>query len=354
MPYTGDSDTIIGDINKIEKDLDIARYGEYSGSKNLFDESAEKFFKYSSSAYMVYQIPFTGYYILSMSFKEGKTISDLAGISFGGVVTPDKPGNEFKWYINNGAVSTLSFYSNYPFLFIYPGTNESVDKVLSTLNIMIEKSNTVSEYEKYFMSNTNQYNALTNLQKNLLVKQKINTIKGVILGIDGSYNSSYDDYRCTDYIKVLPLTLIKVELAAISDDFCVAFYDENKAYVDKEKRLSGGITKNTIIGYTSINTQYIRICYRAASNPTDYVYLYTTNSDTNIEPIKNAIGSYKNLLNIDKYSYMSGPYTNNGITCTFNTDGTYTVNGTATNNVYFLVENVKEIAKKNMLINHYT
>lgn len=331
---------------QIDDSLSLTRYGEFSGSGNLFDESSEKFFKYSSSAYMVYRIPFTGYYMLSMSFKEGKTISDLAGISFGGVVTPNKPGTEFKWYISNGTVSMLSFYSNYPYLFIYPGTNESVDKVLSTLNIMIEKSNTASEYEKYFMSNINQYNALTNLQKNLLIKQKISSnIKGAILGSDGSYNSSYDEYRCTDYIKVLPLTLIKVELAASSDDFAVIFYDENKAYVDAEKRLSGGITKNTVIGYTSINTQYIRICYRAASNPTDYVYLYTTNSGTNIEPMKNIIGSYKNLLNINNYS-GNGTLVINGITCISNNDGTYTVTGTATDNVYILIENITEIAKR--------
>ena len=53
------------------------------------------------------------------------------------------------------------------------------------------------------------------------------------------------------------------------------------------------------------------------------------------------IGKCKNLLNP---TFKTA--TQNGITCTKNGDGTYTLNGTATNSVFFFIQEITDLAKK--------
>lgn len=241
VPYTGNSDTIIGDINKIEKDLDIARYGEFSGSKNLFDER----------------------FIL---------------------------------------------------IVLTAGTN---------------------------LTNRNLYKENFDIMKRPNGTSKYYTFGGYFKA--GTYTLSYDN---SVYI-----TLNRVAIAGTN---CVN--------VDKHIRYSYTWTQ-TVDGYTyftieheSSDTDYTDIVFTEFPNimieegtkNTGYKKYVSSNAQltSDIEPIKNIIGPYKNLLNINNYPLLNETKVINGVTCTINIDGTYTVNGTATDNVYFLVENTKEIAKR--------
>ena len=177
MPYTGDSDTIIGDINKIEKDLDIARYGEYSGSKNLFDERfirAMHFSYDSSSANYCNEITDTRtYFMFSVSFLD----SSGTGIdNTGGMLVIDKSGRysitktiptntAILRIKHNGSATDIILMEQYIsrmglnpgdtlIVSMYvTGINPSVQHGLSLSSIQIEKGDKMTKYERYVPSN---------------------------------------------------------------------------------------------------------------------------------------------------------------------------------------------------------
>ena len=213
------SDTIIGDINKIEKDLDIARYGEFSGSKNLFDERFIRVMHFSYNSYSgnyCNEITDTRtYFMFSVSFLDysGTGIDNTGGmlvINKSGrySITKAIPTNAailrikhngtatdiilMEQYIsrmglNPGDTITVSMYVT--------GINPSVQHGLSLSSIQIEKGDKMTKYERYVPSNRSLAN-LPFYQWSYTKPANQSAAWHKIIAINSCYNRIYDYWMC--------------------------------------------------------------------------------------------------------------------------------------------------------------
>ena len=171
-----------------------------------------------------------------------------------------------------------------------------------------------------------------------LVEQGINLFdKTRITNGKGISNSNGDEYPdenvfSTDYIDVLSYKKIVCNRDyGIDNSLFGAFYDDNKSFV------SGFLCKSKTIIIPS-GVKYVRITFM--NKQLDGLCIWNVNSA--IGSVANEVSAQNDSLSvIGKCKNLLKPTlqtaTFNGITCTNNGDGTYTLNGTATSEAAFYI-----------------
>ena len=181
--------------------------------------------------------------------------------------------------------------------------------------------------------------------KNLIDK---NAIKyGYKLVGNGRFNSNSNWY-VTDYVQVKPNTTYT--MSGMSSNYC-SEYDENKNFVNGGNKTTFTTNSNTkYVVMNSLIDGYSTPQLESGNVATPYkpyipsVKMLAEEVNAQNESLS-VIGKCKNLL---KPTFKTT--TRNGVTCTANGDGTYTLNGTASDDIAFKVCVINDIDTLSKLI----
>ena len=175
--------------------------------------------------------------------------------------------------------------------------------------------------------------------KNLFNKETAHIGK-VILFSSGEMITNAD-YFCTDYIPVIPnTTYVRSAFTTLGENW----------YYGIDKNPLNSIQKNENIFTTPENAYYVRLS--GGVQNVDIAQLEEGSVATSYEPYfpsNKMLAEEKadkkettvNLLNPTLQTT-----TQNGVTCTNNDDGTYTLNGTATGNVFFFIQGITALTQR--------
>ena len=180
---------------------------------------------------------------------------------------------------------------------------------------------------------------LDGLENDCLTLQNTPLKNGLHLGNTGDF-SAFDGYKCSEFHEITPNTPIKLELNTDNDDWGLLFYDENKTYLGRSNSVlvtSGKSIETT----TPQNAKYATFNIHIYNGNYPIPKLYTTKIGrvvSNLNQRLYTLEKCKNLLNPTLQTT-----TLNGVTCTNNGDGTYTLNGTSTEKIYFFVGTISTV-----------
>ena len=135
------------------------------------------------------------------------------------------------------------------------------------------------------------------------------------LDINGNLNQGSADYSVSDFIAINGGKTYRIVNENQVSLYC-CFYDSSKAFV-----LSTTATNKDI--FVDSNVAYIRFTYLTNNSENTHLYSHDVGKEvTNINVSLDVLGKCKNLLNPTLQTTTS-----NGVTCTNNGNGTYTLNG---------------------------
>ena len=175
--------------------------------------------------------------------------------------------------------------------------------------------------------------------KNLFNKETAHIGK-VILFSSGEMITNAD-YFCTDYIPVIPnTTYVRSAFTTLGENW----------YYDIDKNPLNSIQENENIFTTPENAYYVRLSGGVPN--VDIAQLEEGSVSTEYEPYIPSVKMLaeekadKSETTVNLLKSKLQTTTNNGITCTYNGDGTYTLNGTAVSTAYFRIQGITALAQR--------
>ena len=175
--------------------------------------------------------------------------------------------------------------------------------------------------------------------KNLFNKETAHIGK-VILFSSGEMITNAD-YFCTDYIPVIPnTTYVRSAFTTLGENW----------YYDIDKNPLNSIQENENIFTTPENAYYVRLSGGVPN--VDIAQLEEGSVATEYEPYIPSVKMLaeekadKSETTVNLLKSKLQTTTNNGITCTYNGDGTYTLNGTAVSTTYFRIQGITALAQR--------
>ena len=337
-----------GEVDDVKRNLNKNGYSEIAGGKNLLNPN--KFLnwvnQYTTGRYLNNEITISPvtldlYYnffkfsdididvtlsINSLIFKDGTNprvcLVNSEGTTIGAATTttPSVSGRTCGIKID---------YSN-------PPTS------LTIKELMIEEGSVATEYEPYFPSNKMLAEETISLDTRLsdngygevaggknLANPK-NFVKNKVVSFDTGYIVDNPNYFVSGYIEVKPNTTYVRQGAS--------YGAENYSYDENKKPISIIGTKFT----TSSNTKYV--CLSGLTGKENIMMLEEGSVATSYEPYfpSNKMLAEEKADKTETTVNLLNPTlqttTQNGVTCTNNGDGTYTLNGTANSTARFILK----------------
>ena len=150
---------------------------------------------------------------------------------------------------------------------------------------------------------------------------------------NGEYQSSSTSATLTNKINCVASNNVRV-MCPSATNVSIVFYNSSDEFI------SGTDKDGTDVQFIApTNASYCRINFYKSGGFGGNIGKIGVYINNTIDELKNdlsVIGKYKNLLNPTLQTT-----TQNGVTCTANGDGTYTLNGTATSNIWFTLGKAK-------------
>lgn len=253
-------------------------------------------------------------------------------------------GSSSTWDRGNGVLLEDCSLINQLAILIYP--NAVLENVVFKPMITIDLNATYDNYEPYYESNK----VLTDEVKKITVYGSKNLLNADAISLTTKSRYTFDSVPKLEVGKTYIISAYQNGTRVYATDIQFAWRDAN----DNIRILSNssyftdgtGFVATTDHAEASIFSVYVnnisggfRFQIEEGNTATTYEKYYSSNKDVESQKA-NKSDIITNLLSPTLYTQ-----TKNGVTCTNNGDGTFTVTGTATAATYFIVQDVTSIAK---------